>query len=455
VQEIAELVKPRGVIVSMGGQIANNLAPKLAAAGIRILGTDAEAIDNAENRHRFSALLDELKIDQPDWTEATTIDDARAFAHRVGYPVLIRPSYVLSGAAMAVATSDTELERYLGRAALVSPDYPTVISKFLENAKEIEFDAVADHGEIVAYAISEHVENAGVHSGDATLVFPAQRTYLETIRRIRKTATDIARRLRISGPFNIQFIAKDNRIRVIECNLRASRSFPFVSKVIKQNLIELATRVIMGQPYEKPDKRAFELNHVGVKAPQFSFTRLEGADPTLGVEMASTGEVGCLGVDFSEAFLKALLSVGYRRPVRAILLSVGSIENKGAMLDAMRRFHRMGIHLYATEGTANFLEESGVPVTPVAWPLGGGPDNAEPAEALIQSKRLDLVINIPSSDKESELTNGYRIRRAAVDFNVPLVTNRQIAERLAEAMEAYRTGAVDLDIRSWREYAAT
>lgn len=452
VLDICGVVKPKGVIVSMGGQIANNLAMKLERAGVRVLGTTPTSIDSAENRNTFSALLDELKIDQPQWSELSTIDEALGFAEKVGYPVLVRPSYVLSGAAMAVASNDTELTKYLKVAAKVSPEYPTVISKYLENAKEIEFDAVADHGEIVAYAISEHVENAGVHSGDATLVFPAQRTYLETIRRIRRIATQIAERLKITGPFNIQFIAKDNRVRVIECNLRASRSFPFVSKVINQNFIELATRIIMGQPYEKPDKRSFELNHVGVKAPQFSFTRLDGADPTTGVEMASTGEVGCLGGDFNEAFIKSLLSVGYRRPVRSILLSVGTIENKSGMLASFERFKELGIRLYATEGTHKFLAERGIESERAEWPLESD-DEASAVERL-RNGEIDLVINIPSADKEDELTNGYRIRRAAIDFNVPLITNRQIGERLSEAMWAVRKGGVELEIKSWREYTS-
>jgi len=452
VLDICGVVKPKGVIVSMGGQIANNLAVKLERAGIRVLGTTPASIDSAENRNTFSALLDELKIDQPEWSELSTIDEALGFAEKVGYPVLVRPSYVLSGAAMAVATSDAELTKYLKVAAKVSPEYPTVISKFLENAKEIEFDAVADNGEIVAYAISEHVENAGVHSGDATLVFPAQRTYLETIRRIRRIATQIAERLKITGPFNIQFIAKDNRVKVIECNLRASRSFPFVSKVINQNFIELATRVIMGQPYEKPDKRSFELNHVGVKAPQFSFTRLDGADPTTGVEMASTGEVGCLGGDFHEAFIKSLLSVGYRRPVRSMLLSVGTIENKSGMLRSFERFKEMGIKLFATEGTHKFLAERGIEAELADWPLES--DAPESAVKRLRNGEIDLVINIPSADKEDELTNGYRIRRAAIDFNVPLITNRQIGERLSESMWAVRKSGVELEIKSWREYTS-
>jgi len=467
VLDIEEIVGPGGVIVSVGGQIANNLAKKLHRQGVRVLGTPPDSIDQAENRHSFSALLDELGIDQPEWSELSTVDEATAFANGVGFPVLVRPSYVLSGAAMAVASNDAELRTYLERAAKVSPEYPTVISKFLDNAKEIEFDAVADKGEIVSYAISEHVENAGVHSGDATLVFPAQRTYLETIRRIRRIATKIARALEISGPFNIQFIAKDNRVRVIECNLRASRSFPFVSKVISQNFIELATRVIMERPYSRPDKRAFELNHVGVKAPEFSFTRLEGADPTLGVEMASTGEVGCLGSDFNETFIKSLYCVGFPDQIDSILLSVGSARDKGNMLAAIQIFRDQGVELYATAGTARFCVENGIECTPVAWPVGVPADGANdandireeaPAGAidaveLLRQRKIDLVINIPSPDSRAELTNGYRIRRAAVDYNARLITNRQIAERLAEAMQASRTGETELRIREWAEYA--
>jgi len=451
VQDIVSIVQPLGVIVSVGGQIANNLAMKLRGVGISVLGTPPESVDRAENRHKFSALLDELGIDQPEWSELSTMEEAQRFAEEAGFPVLVRPSYVLSGAAMAVATNPDELDAYLKNATRVSPEHPTVISKFMENAKEIEFDAVADKGEIVAYAISEHVENAGVHSGDATLVFPAQRTYLETIRRIRKIATRIAAKLEISGPFNIQFIAKDNRVRVIECNLRASRSFPFVSKVINQNFIELATRIIMGQPYTKPDKRSFELNHVGVKAPEFSFTRLAGADPTLGVEMASTGEVGCLGADFNEAFIKSLHSVGFPMQIDSILLSVGSARDKGNMLTAMRTYHALGVALYATEGTANFLEENGIPCTRVAWP--GESNGAVDAVELLRDGNVDLVINIPSATKQAEVTNGYKIRRAAVDYNSRLITNRQIAERLAEAMEASRSGEAELKIKSWSEYA--
>ncbi|GAB4544739.1 MAG: carbamoyl-phosphate synthase (glutamine-hydrolyzing) large subunit [Phycisphaerales bacterium] len=449
VRELWDTLRPEGVVVSMGGQIANNLAMKLHHAGVKILGTSPEDIDRAENRHTFSSLLDELGIDQPDWEELSTLDDAIAFAERVGYPVLVRPSYVLSGAAMAVATSDEELRTYLGRAARVSPEFPTVISKYVENAKEIEFDAVAQDGEIIVYAISEHVENAGVHSGDATLVFPPQRTYQETIRQVRQYARRIAHKLHINGPFNIQFIAKDNAVKVIECNLRASRSFPFVSKVIKKNFIDMATRVIAGQRVRKPDSSIFELNHVGVKAPQFSFSRLDGADPTLGVEMASTGEVGCLGDDFSEAFLKALESVGFRFPIRSVLLSLGPIVAKAELLAGIKELARRGVTLEATHGTAQFLDESGVPVTRVGWPLDEEPGNAV---ERMKEGAYDLVINIPSANRPDELTNGYRIRRSAVDFNIPLMTNKQAAQRLIEALN--RTDLAAIEPKSWAEYAA-
>ncbi len=449
VRELWDKMKPDGVVVSMGGQIANNLAMKLHNAGVKVLGTSPEDIDRAENRHTFSSLLDELGIDQPDWEELSTLDDAIAFAARVGYPVLVRPSYVLSGAAMAVATSDEELRTYLGRAARVSPEFPTVISKYVENAKEIEFDAVAQDGEIVVYAISEHVENAGVHSGDATLVFPPQRTYQETIRQVRLYARKIAQKLHINGPFNIQFIAKDNAVKVIECNLRASRSFPFVSKVIKMNFIDLATRVIAGQRVRKPDSSVFELNHVGVKAPQFSFSRLDGADPTLGVEMASTGEVGCLGDDFSEAFIKALESVGFRFPIKSVLLSLGPLIAKAELLAGIKELHKGGVTLEATEGTAKFLEDAGIPVKEVGWPLEEAPGNAM---ERMKAGAYDLVINIPSDNRPDEITNGYMIRRSAVDFNVPLMTNKQAAQRLIEAIT--RTDLAAIEPKSWAEYAA-
>jgi len=449
VLEVCNLTNPHGVVVSMGGQIPNNVALKLHNNGIKVLGTSPSSIDTAEDRHKFSSLLDELGVDQPEWAELAAVEDALKFADRVGYPVLVRPSYVLSGAAMAVASNPTELTRYLQLATKVTPEYPTVISKFIENAKEIEFDAVAKDGEILVYAISEHVENAGVHSGDATLVFPPQRTYLETIRQIRQASRKIAKRLNINGPFNIQFIAKDNEVKVIECNLRASRSFPFVSKVLRQNFIDIATRVIMGKSVEKPDKTVFELNHVGVKAPQFSFTRLEGADPTLGVEMASTGEVGCLGDDFHEAFLKSLLSVGYKAPIKSVLMSIGAIESKAELLGAARNFQSMGMEIYATEGTAKFLTEHGVAATHVTWPSATTGLNSA---TLLREGKIGLVINIPSADRSGdELTDGYKLRRTAVDFNVPLITNRQIASRLAEAMTKYTPG--ELEIKSWSEYA--
>ncbi len=449
VREICDRIRPVGVIVSMGGQIPNNLALRLHNAGVRVLGTSAQSIDNAENRHRFSSMLDELGIDQPTWNELSDLEGARAFANDVGFPVLVRPSYVLSGAAMAVVSNERELERYLREAAMVSRDHPTVVSKFLENAKEVEFDAVARDGEIIVYAISEHVENAGVHSGDATLVFPAQRMYQETIRKVRKIARKIAERLRINGPFNIQFIAKDNAVKVIECNLRASRSFPFVSKVLKVNFIDIATRVILGEHVARPESSSFEIDHVGVKAPQFSFARLDGADPTLGVEMASTGEVGCLGDDFEEALLKSMLSVGYRMPLRNVLLSLGPITSKAEMIPAIRMLADQGVRLYATKGTATFLEQHEIPSEVVEWPL----DNVSPnAIDFIRDDRPDLVINIPKNDRPDELTNGYMIRRAAVDYNVPLITNRQIAMRYIEALSRMTDG--DIETKSWGEYAA-
>lgn len=447
VREISRKLDLLGVVVSMGGQTPNNLALPIARAGLRVLGTSPDSIDAAENRERFSQMLDEIGIDQPEWRELSTMEEARTFANKVGYPVLVRPSYVLSGAAMAVAGNDTELVRYLERAALLSPEHPIVISKFLENAKEIEFDAVARDGEIIVYAISEHLENAGVHSGDATLVFPAQRTYLETQRQIRKAARKIAKRLNINGPFNIQFIAKNNDVKVIECNLRASRSFPFVSKISKTNFIAQATKVIMGKPVESIDKAVFDMNHVGVKASQFSFTRLDGADPTLGVEMASTGEVGCIGEDFSDAFLKALMSVGYRFPLKSVLLSAGPIQSKADLLNAAKTLQTMGVKFYATSGTSKFLSDNGVPSEIVHWP--SSPSQPQALD-IIKSRQVDLVVNIPRSDQEEELTNGYQIRRAAVDYNVPLVTNRQIAQRLAESLS--RTSLEDLEIKSWSEY---
>ena len=431
----------------MGGQIPNNLALKLDKAGVKLLGTSARSIDNAEDRHKFSKLLDTLGIDQPEWNELTAIEDAVRFAKDVGYPVLVRPSYVLSGAAMSVASTNEELEKFLNKASDISSDYPVVISKFIENAKEIEIDAVAQEGELLVYAISEHVENAGVHSGDATMVLPPQRTYLETTRRIKKIARQLAQALKINGPFNMQFVAKDNAVRVIELNLRASRSFPFVSKIFKVNFIDIATRVIMGHHVPKIDRSVFDLEYVGVKAPQFSFTRLIGADPTLGVEMASTGEVGCLGDDFDEAFLKALLSVGYKLPIKNILLSTGPIESKAEFLNSTRLLEEMGMNFYATGGTARFMQANGIKVTKVNWPLS---DKKPNVNDYLENGKIDLVINIPKNYQEEELTNDYIIRRKAVDFAIPLFTNLQLARRFVEAIS--RKSIKDLQIKSWKEH---
>jgi len=447
VWEIYDNVKPRGVVVSMGGQTPNNLALKLHDVGIKILGTSPESIDKAENRSIFSALLDELGIEQPEWSKLSTIQEALEFANKVGYPVLVRPSYVLSGAAMAIATDDIELTRFLQKAVDVSPEHPVVISKFLVNAKELEFDAVAQNGEIVCSAISEHVENAGVHSGDATLVLPAQRTYLETIRQIKQFSADIAKSLNINGPFNIQFLAKDNKVKVIECNLRASRSFPFVSKTLKYNFIDSAAKVILGKKVEKLTDGTFSYDYVGVKAPEFSFTRLEGADPTTGVEMASTGEVACLGQDFDEAFLKALTSVGFRFPIKSLLISSGTIESKSELLEPARQLIKLGIKFYASPGTAKFMQTHKIEVEEVQWPLNGKSPNAID---IIKSKSVDLVINIPKNFQEEELTNDYLIRRAAVDYKIPLITNRQLAMRLAEALVI--KNPLELDAKCWVMY---
>jgi len=445
--EIYDAIKAKGVIVSMGGQTPNNLALKLHNIGIKILGTSPKSIDTAEDRSKFSALLDQLGIEQPEWSKLNTIQDALNFANKVGYPVLVRPSYVLSGAAMAIATDDVELTRFLQKAVDVSPEHPVVISKFLVNAKELEFDAVAQNGEIICSAISEHVENAGVHSGDATLVLPAQRTYLETMRQIKKFSASIARALNINGPFNIQFLAKDNKVKVIECNLRASRSFPFVSKTLKKNFIELAAKVIVGKKVEKEDDLTFNYDYVGVKAPEFSFTRLEGADPTTGVEMASTGEVACLGNDFDEAFLKALTAVGYKFPIKSILISSGTLESKTELLESTRQLLKIGVKFYATPGTAKFMEANGIPVETLDWPLNGKSPNAAD---YIKSRKIDLVINIPKNYQEEELTNDYIIRRTAVDFKIPLITNRQLAMRLAEAL--VNKDPLQLEAKSWDEY---
>jgi carbamoyl-phosphate synthase large subunit len=448
VLEIYRREKPLGVMVCVGGQVPNNLALQLAEAGVRILGTPASSIDAAEDRHKFSRLLDSLGIAQPAWKELVSTADALSLARKLGYPVLVRPSYVLSGAAMGVASNDTELESFLRRATRVSPKHPVVVSKFLENARELEFDAVANHGEVMVSAVSEHVENAGVHSGDATLVLPAQRTYLETVRRIRRISAAIARALRIHGPFNIQFLAKGNEVSVIECNLRASRSFPFVSKVMRVNFIEIAAAVMMGRPVLVPSHSAMDLEYVGVKAPQFSFTRLEGADPVLGVEMASTGEVGCLGDDFDEAFLKALVAVGYRMPLRAALLSTGPIEGKAALLESARLLRDMGVRLYATRGTAAFLASHDVQSTSLSWPTEGRSPNAL---EVLSSRQLDLVINIPKNTGEEELENDYIIRRKSADFGIPLITDVQLARRFIEALS--KKGVAELQIKSWQEYA--
>ncbi len=445
VRDIYEKEQPDGIILSMGGQIPNNLAIQCHEAGMRILGTSPLSIDRTENRHKFSALLDELNIDQPQWIEARSVEEVEKFAERVGYPVLIRPSYVLSGAAMSVASNRSELERYLRKAAEVSSVHPTVVSKFITDAKEIEMDAVAKDGKIIIYAISEHIENAGVHSGDATLVLPPQRIYLETMRRIKSITKIIACELKITGPFNIQFIAKRNEIKVIECNLRASRSFPFVSKITKNNFIDIATRVMIGENTEK-EYNTLDFDYVGVKAPQFSFSRLHGADPVLGVEMASTGEVGCIGSNIYEAFLKALLSVGYSIPKKGILLSTGPVKSKAYLLDAIKKIS--GVPLYATEGTHNFLKQNGVNTVLLSWPESTEPNTL----TYIGEGKVDLVINIPKSYEEQELTNDYRIRRKAADFNVPLLTNAQSARLFLEAIA--RSSQNALEIRDWESYEA-
>jgi len=447
VLDIYDKEHPLGLIISMGGQIPNNLALKLHRYQIPILGTSPVQIDNAEDRNKFSSILDRLKIDQPEWREFTDLNEAEKFAERVGYPILIRPSYVLSGAAMNVVISQEQLHAFLQQAAEINKEHPVVISKFITDAREIEIDAVASRGEMICYAISEHVENAGVHSGDATMVYPPQRTYLETMRRVKMIAKQIAQILEISGPFNMQFIAKDNDVKVIECNLRASRSFPFVSKVTKNNFIDFATRAIMGKNIPMTEIASFDLEHVGVKSPQFSFTRLKGSDPVLGVEMASTGEVACLGDDFEEAFLKSLMAIGFSIPRKSILLSTGSLLNKAAFLEETRILAGMGYIFYATEGTAKFMEKNGLLVTALNWPL----DKTEPnALTFIADGKIDLVINIPKNAERSELTNGYLIRRKAIDHNIPLITNLQLARRLVKAMQSKQLS--DLKIKSWEEY---
>ncbi|MBI4212023.1 MAG: carbamoyl-phosphate synthase (glutamine-hydrolyzing) large subunit, partial [Deltaproteobacteria bacterium] len=447
VLDIYEQEKPLGIVLSVGGQVANNLAMKLAKAGVNILGTTADSIDRAENRHKFSQLLDTLEISQPKWSEVTSLAAAKQFAADVGYPVLVRPSYVLSGAAMAVATGEHQLDLFLSNAANVSPDYPVVVSKYILGAKEIEIDAVAKEGQLIAYVISEHVENAGVHSGDATIVVPPQRMYMETLRKIKHIGQAVAKGLSINGPFNMQFLAKDNDVSVIECNLRASRSFPFVSKVCRTNLIDLAVKVMMNKPLPPIQLKPFNLDYVGVKAPHFSFTRLVGADPTLSVEMASTGEVGCIGDDFEEAFLKSLLSVGYRFPLKSILLSTGTEAEKIDFLPHAQMLKKMGITMYATPGTVAFYQQHGIAMSPVSW---SGAEPGANAVEVIRARKVDLVINIPKNFQRDELTNGYHVRRTAADFGVPLMTNLQLAKRFVEAISA--KGMDDLAIKPWQDY---
>lgn len=447
VMDILELENPHGVIVSTGGQIPNNLALRLDAQNIHILGTSAKSIDNAEDRDKFSAMLDRIGVDQPEWRALTSLEDINSFVDKVGFPVLVRPSYVLSGAAMNVCSNQEELERFLQLAANVSKKHPVVVSQFIEHAKEVEMDAVAQNGEIVAYAISEHIEFAGVHSGDATIQFPPQKLYVETVRRIKRISREIAKALNISGPFNIQYLAKDNDIKVIECNLRASRSFPFVSKVLKINFIELATKVMLGLPVEKPNKNLFELDYVGIKASQFSFNRLQKADPVLGVDMASTGEVGCIGSDTSCAVLKAMLSVGYRIPKKNILLSTGTPKQKVDMLEAARMLQKKGYNIFATGGSSKFLTENGVENTRVYWPSEEGHPQAL---EMLHKKEIDMVVNIPKNLTAGELDNGYKIRRAAIDLNIPLITNARLASAF---INAFCTMDIDdIAIKSWEEY---
>jgi carbamoyl-phosphate synthase large subunit len=447
VLDVVDIESPKGVILSMGGQIPNNLATKLDRQQVPILGTSAASIDRAENRHKFSTMLDELGIDQPRWKELTSFDEIDSFIEEVGFPVLIRPSYVLSGAAMNVCYNKEQMRKFLSLAAKVSKQYPVVVSEFLQNAKEIEFDAVAQNGEVVEYAISEHVEFAGVHSGDATLVFPAQKIYFETMRRIKRISRKIAKELNISGPFNIQFLARDNYIKVIECNLRASRSFPFVSKVIKRNFIETATRIMLNAPYSKPDSSVFDVEHIGVKASQFSFARLHNADPILGVDMSSTGEVGCIGDDYSEAVLKSLLSVGFEIPKKNILISSGEPKSKVELIEATRMLQQKGYKIYTTRGTQRFLAENGVEAIAVQWPDEDGELNVK---NLLAKKHFDLVINIPKNTTERELRNDYIIRRSAVDFNIPLLTNARLASAFIQAF--CNISLENIKIKSWDEY---
>ncbi|MBR5730015.1 MAG: carbamoyl-phosphate synthase (glutamine-hydrolyzing) large subunit [Prevotella sp.] len=447
VLDVIELEESRGVIVSVGGQIPNNLAMKLYHQGVPVLGTSPVNIDRAENRDKFSAMLDKLGIDQPAWRALTSEDDIKEFVNEVGFPVLVRPSYVLSGAAMNVCYDFDELHRFLNMATEVSKDYPVVVSQFMQDTKEIEFDAVADKGQVVEYAISEHVEYAGVHSGDATMVFPAQHIYFSTIRQIKKISRKIAQELNISGPFNIQFLAKNREVKVIECNLRASRSFPFVSKILKRNFIETATKIMLDAPYQTPDRSEFDIDRIGVKASQFSFARLQNADPVLGVDMSSTGEVGCLGDDLNEALLNALIATGYRLPKKNILISSGAVKGKVDLLEPARELVKNGFRIFATAGTAKFFQENGVEATAVAWPDEGGENNVM---NMIQDHQLDLIINVPKNHTNRELTNGYRIRRGAIDHNIPLMTNVRLAKAFIEAFCALKME--DIKIKSWQEY---
>ena len=447
VLDVIDLESPRGVIVSVGGQIPNNLAMKLYRQGVPVLGTSPVNIDRAENRDKFSAMLDKLGIDQPAWRALTSFDDIKEFVDEVGYPVLVRPSYVLSGAAMNVCYDDEELHRFLNMATEVSKEYPVVVSQFMQDTKEIEFDAVADKGEIVEYAISEHVEYAGVHSGDATMLFPAQHIYFSTVRQIKKIAHKIAAELNISGPFNIQFLAKNREVKVIECNLRASRSFPFVSKILKRNFIETATKIMLDVPYSRPDKSEFDIDRIGVKASQFSFARLQNADPVLGVDMSSTGEVGCLGDDLNEALLNALIATGYKLPQKSVLISSGAAKGKVSLLEPAKQLVKKGYEVYATGGTAKFFNENGVKATAVCWPDEEGENNVMD---MIADHKFDLIINVPKNHTKRELTNGYRIRRGAIDHNIPLMTNVRLAKAFIEAFTALREE--DINIKSWQEY---
>jgi len=451
VLDVIDLENPNGVIVSVGGQIPNNLAMKLYRQGVPILGTSPVSIDRAENRSKFSAMLDKLGVDQPEWSALTSLEDVKEFVNRVGFPVLVRPSYVLSGAAMNVCYDNEELERFLALASEVSKEYPVVISQFMQDTNEVEFDAVAQNGEIVEYAISEHVEYAGVHSGDATMVFPAQNISFAQVRNIKKVSRAIAKELNISGPFNIQYLAKGRILKVIECNLRSSRSFPFVSKVLKRNFIETATKIMLNAPYSKPDKSEFDIDRIGVKASQFSFARLQNADPILGVDMSSTGEVGCIGDTLEEALLDALIATGYKIPSKekGIMVSSGGAKEKAALLDSAIMLVKAGYTIYASEGTARYLNENGAKATAVAWP-DEQVKGEENIMDMIHDHRFDLIINIPKNHSKRELTNGYRIRRGAIDHNIPLITNARLA---CAFIESFCTlGLNDLQIKSWKEF---